>query len=99
MYRIIPFVFLGLSVACSNRKSTTDDGQANSKDTVAQRSTMNTYDHDRQFLRQHHPDLVELQAGDARVLVCPAYQGRIMTSSADGHASYGWINYGLIHSG
>ena len=60
---------------------------------------MNTYDQDRQFLRQHHSDLVELKAGDTRALICPAYQGRVMTSSADGYASYGWINYDLIRSG
>lgn len=60
---------------------------------------MNTYEKDRQFLQQHHRDLVELQAGDARALICPAYQGRVMTTTADGVSSYGWINYDLISSG
>ncbi|GAB4031613.1 DUF6786 family protein [Spirosoma jeollabukense] len=59
---------------------------------------MNTYDQDRQFLRQHHPDLVELKSSNTRALICPAYQGRVMTSSADGQSSYGWINYDLIRS-
>jgi hypothetical protein len=42
-----------------------------------------------------------LQDGDAMVAVCPAYQGRVMTSSAGGRVgmSYGWINYDLIRSG
>ncbi|GAB3948863.1 hypothetical protein GCM10028805_24200 [Spirosoma harenae] len=57
------------------------------------------YDKDRQFLQKHHPDLIELQLGDARALICPAYQGRVMTTTADGQASYGWINYELIQSG
>lgn len=57
------------------------------------------YNKDRQFLQQYHPDMVELKLGDARALVCPAYQGRVMTTTADGQASYGWINYNLIKSG
>ncbi|WP_227686972.1 DUF6786 family protein [Spirosoma arboris] len=57
------------------------------------------YAKDRQFLQQHHSDLVELELGNARALICPAYQGRVMTTTADGEASYGWINYELIKSG
>ncbi len=59
---------------------------------------MHTYQQDRLFLRQYHPDLVELQSGAARAIICPDYQGRVMTSTADGQASYGWINYELIRS-
>ncbi|OFX51310.1 MAG: hypothetical protein A2066_18005 [Bacteroidetes bacterium GWB2_41_8] len=38
---------------------------------------------------------------EARILLIPAYQGRVMTSSANGNAgeSFGWINYKLIESG
>jgi hypothetical protein len=52
------------------------------------------------FLRKHTPVIV-LGEGDARVAVCPAYQGRVMTSTADGEKgySYGWINDELIASG
>ncbi len=59
------------------------------------------YSEARDFLKQHTA-LVELEGERGeRVLVCPEYQGRIMTSSlagADG-ASLGWINYDFIKAG
>jgi hypothetical protein len=61
---------------------------------------MATYADDRQFL-QRHTELVELADGSQRVLVCPQYQGRVMTatpSGADG-PSCGWINYRFIEAG
>jgi len=59
-----------------------------------------TYGYDLQFLQKHKNPL-ELKNGNARVLISPEYQGRVMTSSADGVAgkSYGWINHDLIASG
>lgn len=99
MHKIIVFALLGLGFSCSSRKAATDGEKTNTRDSLSQSTTMNTYDQDRQFLRQHHADLVELKIGEARALVCPAYQGRVMTSSADGQSSYGWINYDLIRSG
>jgi len=59
-----------------------------------------TYGYDLQFLQKHKKP-VELKNGDARVLISPEYQGRVMTSSASGEAgkSYGWINHDLIASG
>jgi hypothetical protein len=67
-----------------------------------QKSEMNTYEkgtygYDLQFLQKHKKP-IELKNGDARVLISPEYQGRVMTSSASGEAgkSYGWINHDLI---
>ncbi|AUD01503.1 DUF6786 family protein [Spirosoma pollinicola] len=97
MNKIIAFAFAGLVTACSGRKADTDDTQTN-QSTVDTLPTT-SFDRDRDFLRQYHPDLIELQNGEAHALICPAYQGRVMTSSADGKASYGWINYDLIKSG
>ncbi len=59
-----------------------------------------TYGYDLKFLKEH-TDPVELQNGDARIILSPEYQGRVMTSSAAGEEglSYGWINYDLISSG
>src|SRR5436309_3173320 len=47
---------------------------------------------------------VELQpdrTSDARIVVCPELQGRVMTSTATGMGglSFGWINRDLISSG
>lgn len=59
-----------------------------------------TYGYDLQFM-QTHKKPVELKNGNARVLISPEYQGRVMTSAAGGEngLSYGWINHDLIASG
>jgi hypothetical protein len=62
-----------------------------------------TFAYDLAFLKKHHKDLVLLKdpSGGAQVIVLPAYQGRVMTSTADGEKgiSFGWINYDLIAEG
>ena len=71
---------------------------SNEKDMNLQQGTF-AYDVD--FLKKYHPDLIELGEGDARLVVLPAYQGRVMTSTAEGDTglSFGWINHELIASG
>jgi hypothetical protein len=58
-----------------------------------------TYEHDRDFLKKYL-SLVELKLDASRLLVVPAYQGRVMTSSSSGDTGYsaGWVNYDLIAS-
>jgi len=54
------------------------------------------------FLQKHTPILVlSDRSGNAKVALSAAYQGRVMTSSAQGDAgmSFGWINRELIASG
>jgi len=61
-----------------------------------------TFANDLAFLKQHTDVLVlSDSSGAAQVAVVPAYQGRIMTSTAGGAggASFGWINRELIASG
>ena len=62
-----------------------------------------TFGYDLQFLKKYHKDLVLL--GDesdtgAQIIILPSYQGRVMTSTAEGNGgmSFGWINYELIES-
>ena len=61
-----------------------------------------TFGDDVDFLRQH-TELVVLKdkAGQAQVAVAPAWQGRVMTSTAKGQkgASFGWVNRELIAAG
>ena len=61
-----------------------------------------TFGEDAAFLSRHTP-LVVLsdRAGKSKVAVAPAWQGRVMTSTADGDGGrgYGWINRDLISSG
>ncbi|WP_461040209.1 DUF6786 family protein [Spirosoma harenae] len=95
MHKLFLVLISSLLIACSGRNSSTET----TNQATSQSETTSMYDKDRQFLQKHHPDLIELQLGDARALICPAYQGRVMTTTADGQASYGWINYELIQSG
>ena len=48
-----------------------------------------------------HVDTITLKDGDARLVVVPAYQGRVMTSSFAGDLgpSLGWINRKVIEGG
>lgn len=60
-----------------------------------------TYGEDRAFLSRH-ANIAELtNEHGARVLVCPDYQGRVMTSTCDGleGPSFGWINRSFIEAG
>jgi len=60
------------------------------------------YEYDTAFFAANGIEYIELSdsLGQSRVLIVPAYQGRVMTSSAKGKKgiSYGWINYDLIES-
>ena len=62
-----------------------------------------TYGYDVSFLAAHKIETLELKDSitKASLLVIPAWQGRVMTSSANGWEgkSFGWINYKLIESG
>ena len=60
-----------------------------------------SYGKTREFLAKH-TNVVELSNADgARVAVCPAWQGRVMTSSCDGNqgASFGFVNRAFIEPG
>lgn len=63
----------------------------------------NTYADDVNFLKKNNIEIIELKnpGSSARVMVIPAYQGRIMTSSSDSRngLSYGWINHKFIEAG
>ena len=66
------------------------------------KTSTNTYKKDLDFL-QKHIRIIELSDSlhNSKLIVVPAWQGRVMTSTASGDKgnSYGWINYGLLESG
>ena len=68
----------------------------------AQGSRAASFGEDTSFLKGH-TDLIVLSdaTGQGKVAVAPAWQGRVMTSTAGGDAglSFGWINRELIASG
>ena len=65
--------------------------------------TSQTFVGDVDFLSRHTEVLIiqPERTSNARIAICPALQGRVMTSSAagEGGISYGWINRDLIVSG
>ena len=67
---------------------------------AAARGDSMTYRQAKEFLAKH-TKVVELTDGAARVLICPEYQGRVMTSTCSGEdgASLGWINRRFIEEG
>lgn len=64
---------------------------------------MGTYGYDVDYFAAKGVGVLELKSSDgqAKVLVVPAYQGRVMTSTTGGNEgmSYGWINYKAIDEG
>jgi hypothetical protein len=69
---------------------------------TGRQSSAATFGDEVAFLKQH-TEVVVLhdKAKKAELVVAPAWQGRVMTSTADGEegASYGWVNRGPIASG
>lgn len=64
---------------------------------------MGTYGYDLEYLAKKNIPVVELSSADgkSKLMVVPAWQGRVMTSTTDGNEgiSYGWINYRFIDAG
>ena len=84
-------IFMLDSCTTNNSSQTTDSADS---------ATAGTFGYDLGFLSKHQ-DVLLLKAPDndsAQVAVIGAYQGRVMTSTANGAEgnSYGWINYKQI---
>src|SRR6185436_1326075 len=60
-----------------------------------------SYGYDAAFVKKYAKHVLELEDGNAKVLLCADHQGRVFTSSASGDTgtSYGWLNYDLLSSG
>lgn len=58
------------------------------------------YGYNRDFLRKYN-EVIELKQNKSALVIVPAWQGRVMTSTSDGDTgfSFGWINRELIASG
>ena len=89
-----------LSSGCRGRERTRASGSNPSSETIKSPNPERTFTEDVAFLRQHVETLV-LESGPSRIAVVPAYQGRVMTSTAGGDTdmSFGWLNYEAIQQG
>lgn len=81
-------------ISCKNNTKKKMDRQSMKKE---------SFGYDREFLHRYHKDMIVLgdENSASRIIVLPAYQGRVMTSTAEGDEgmSFGWINHELIASG
>ena len=69
---------------------------------IPKKSQVKTFGEEVEFLEKHlDVTVLSDETGNAQVAVIGAYQGRVMTSTADGEdgTSFGWINHELIASG
>lgn len=92
---------ISVLMSCGDKKESTNMKEVPSESAEATQVKSGSYAADLQFFRDENIKFIDLNNGDARVLVVPAYQGRVMTSTAQGKegTSFGWINYDLISSG
>ena len=92
------FLFFAL-IACNNKPSekttTTEDTMYPINEPVYEKGS---YGYDVKFLKEHTGEVIELENGDAKVVLSAAYQGRVFTSTASGDSgtSFGWLNYNLL---
>ncbi len=91
----ISIVFL-LLISCNGLNKNTSDKS------LTMDFKKGTFGYDLDFLKKYHKDLVVLgdDSTGAQIIILPAYQGRVMTSTAEGSegASFGWLNHELIAS-
>ena len=79
-----------------------DDEKPENKADLVSKFIDGTFGYDLNFLRQYHKDIVLLgDSAGAQIIIAPAYQGRVMTSTTEGSKgiSFGWVNHELIASG
>ena len=90
---------MGLAVIAFSCNQPAANGNASS--TADSSFTKGSYGYDAAFLKKNNSKVLELTAGQSKVLLSADYEGRVMTSSASGDsgASFGWLNYNLIVSG
>ena len=96
MKKILIIAMAFVSACSDDEKKPEDKGDA------AAKFIKGSFGYDLEFLKQYHKDLIVLgNDGDAQIIVAPAYQGRVMTSTSNGNIglSFGWVNHELIASG
>jgi hypothetical protein len=99
MKKIHYSLFLLFLMGCGNRQSQTMESSEQQPELPVY--VKGTFGYDLDFLKVHHKDLILLgDSSDVQLIVLPAYQGRVMTSTSAGSEgpSFGWINYDLIAS-
>jgi hypothetical protein len=99
MNKLLLIFFTMTLISCNDNDS---NSSSSGPDSSKQEYAKGTFGYDLEFLKKYHKDVVVL--GDSigpQVIIAPAYQGRVMTSTAEGKKglSFGWVNHELIASG
>jgi hypothetical protein len=91
---LIPFFLLA---SCNGNERTKN---TNINDSIMITDSTKQYGFNRDFLK-NHTSIIELKNANSAILLAPAWQARVMTSTAEGDTglSFGWINQALIKSG
>ncbi|GAB4246551.1 MAG: hypothetical protein Kow00109_22670 [Acidobacteriota bacterium] len=92
--------WLLLSGGCRDAGPPASEAPGSAEMTEQATSPRRSFSEQLEFLRRH-TEILLLEAGSSQVAVAPAWQGRVMTSTAAGPEGpgYGWINEKLIASG
>jgi hypothetical protein len=93
-FLLITSVMLG---ACTGNNQ---DKIKNHKEKTMTTDSTKQYGFNRDFLKKH-TSIIELKNGNSKIVLSPSWQGRVLTSTAEGDSgfSFGWINRELIASG
>jgi hypothetical protein len=97
MKRYLIIISMSVLASCNS-----DSSKQENKGNEVAKFIKGTFGYDLDFLKEYHKDIVVLgDSANAQVIIAPAYQGRVMTSTAEGNigSSFGWINHDLIASG
>lgn len=96
MKRIFIYFLIVLLLSSCGSRGKND----NQKTNAMAPDTTNQYGYSRNFLTKF-VKVLELKSGNSAIALIPAWQGRVMTSTAGGDAgfSFGWLNRDLISSG
>jgi len=88
---------IAILISCNRKEKGVE-----SSDTLKEEFVQGTFGYDHEFLKKYKEVIVlKSSDGQAQLILCPEYQGRVMTSTAEGPAGYsfGWLNHDLIASG
>jgi hypothetical protein len=92
----ILLIVLMIIAACTGRES---GNNAKQKSDAMATNFTNRYGNDRDFLKKF-VNIIELKKGESALILVPDWQGRVMTSTAEGDNgfSFGCINHDLVTS-
>ncbi len=93
-FTIVSAIFFSfLTIGCTSNEP--------SSNKMKEEKITDSFEADYEFLKKYSSDVILLASGSSMLVVSPALQGRVMTSSADGMRgkSFGWINKEHYKSG